>query len=228
LKEGDLKAVAKQVRQVGFWVIAAQAAVALALGIPGESVMRVVGPEFVGGTGALAFLLAAEVVAATAALSEAALVYVARHRNLVISTLMISIQAALTVGLVLGMKHLGWPESYQAAGAALALALALALASVLKARLLGRLLDAPVQGWRWPLIWAAAAASLVGWLFTLLPRSLVWVELSFGVAAIMITFGIVVWVKGFTHDDRALFRMKKGETVEPSLPPPPGTQPPSK
>jgi hypothetical protein len=62
-------AVAKQVRQVGFWVIAAQAAVALALGIPGEAVMGLVGPAFVGGTGALAFLLAAEVVAATAAVS---------------------------------------------------------------------------------------------------------------------------------------------------------------
>ncbi len=38
LATGDKKAVAHQVRQVGFWVIAAQAAVALALGIPGEAV----------------------------------------------------------------------------------------------------------------------------------------------------------------------------------------------
>ena len=37
--------------------------------------MGLVGPEFVGGTAALAFLLAAEVVAATAAVSEAALIY---------------------------------------------------------------------------------------------------------------------------------------------------------
>ena len=36
LADGDKAAVAKQVRQVGFWVIAAQGAVALALGIPGR------------------------------------------------------------------------------------------------------------------------------------------------------------------------------------------------
>jgi O-antigen/teichoic acid export membrane protein len=224
LREGDRKAVAQQVRQVGFWVIAAQAAVALALGIPGEAVMGTVGHQFVGGTGALAFLLAAEVVAATAAVSEAALVYVARHRNLMISTLMIAVQAVLTVAVILAMKELGWAENWQAAGAALSLMLALGLASVLKARLLCRLLDAPVQGWRWPLIWAAAGATVVGWLFTLLPPWLTWVELSVGVAAIMGTFGWIVWKRGFTHEDRVLFRMKK--VPEPALPPPPGVTPP--
>ena len=44
LAEGDKAAVARQVRQVGFWIIAAQAAIALALGIPGEAVMGLVGP----------------------------------------------------------------------------------------------------------------------------------------------------------------------------------------
>jgi hypothetical protein len=34
----------------------------------------------------------------------------------------------------------------------------------------------------------------------------------------------VVWLKGFTHDDRVLFRLKKGEG--PELPPPPGVTPP--
>src|SRR3546814_686656 len=85
IAEKRFVAVAQQVSQVGFWIIAAQAGIALALGIPGEAVMGLVGPEFVGGAGALAFLLAAEVVAATAVVSEAALVYVARHRNLLIS-----------------------------------------------------------------------------------------------------------------------------------------------
>src|SRR4029079_12066564 len=47
---GDQGAVAKQVRQVGFWVIAAQLAVALALSIPGEGVLGLVGPAFVAGT----------------------------------------------------------------------------------------------------------------------------------------------------------------------------------
>ena len=228
LAENDRKAVAKQVRQVGFWVIAAQAGIALALGIPGEAVMGLVGPQFVGGTGALAFLLAAEVVAATAAVSEAALVYVARHRNLMISLLMIGVQAALSIALILGMRALGWPEKYQAAGPAIALAIALGFASILKARLLCRLLEAPVQGWRWPLIWAAAGAGAVGFAFTLLPPSLEWVELAFGIPAILATFGVIVWRRGFTHEDRLLFRMKKGEVVEPSLPPPPGALPPGR
>ncbi len=225
LGEKDLKAVARQVRQVGFWIIAAQAGIALALGIPGEAVMGLVGPAFVGGTGALAFLLAAEVVAATAAVSEAALVYVARHRNLMISLLMIAVQAALSVALILGMRALDWPEKVQAAGPALALAIALALASVLKARLLCRILDAPVSGWRWPLVWAAASAAVVGYLATLLPE---WTELVVGIPLILGTFGAIIWKRGFTHEDRILFRMRKNEEVEATLPPPPGAVPPAR
>ena len=218
LAEDDKKAVARQVRQVGFWIIAAQAGIGLALGIPGEAVMGMVGPEFIGGTAALAFLLAAEVIAATAAVSEAALVYVARHRNLLISLLMIGIQAVITVSFLLAMRALDWPQAYQAAGAAVALALALGLASVLKARLLCRLLDAPVQGWRWSLIWAAAAAVAVGAGFTLLPQRFEWIELTIGIPAILLAFFFVVWKRGFTHEDRALFRKQGPE--EPTLPPP--------
>jgi O-antigen/teichoic acid export membrane protein len=213
LAEGDKAAVAKQVRQVGFWIIAAQAGIALALGITGEAVMGLVGPQFVGGTAALAFLLAAEVIAATAAVSEAALVYVARHRNLMISTLMIAAQAVLTVSIIVSMRALDWPGAYQAAGAALALALALGLSSILKARLLCRLLGAPVQGWRWSLVWAAAAASVVGFIAVQLPE---WMELSLGAPAILVAFGLVIWYRGFTQEDRALFRKHGPE--EPTLP----------
>lgn len=208
LAEGDRKAVARQVRQVGFWIIAAQAGIALALGIPGEGVMGLVGAAFVGGTAALAFLLAAEVVAATAAVSESALVYVARHRNLMISLLMVAVQAALTVAIIVAMRAAGLPQSWQAAGAALALMLALGMASVLKARLLASLLEAPVQGWRWPLVTAAAAATVVGYGATQLPE---WLELSLGIPAILIAFGLVVWYRGFKEEDRVLFKMKKPE-----------------
>jgi len=224
LAEGDKAAVARQVRQVGFWIIAAQAAIALALGIPGEAVMGLVGHQFVAGTAALAFLLAAEVVAATAAVSEGALVYVARHRNLLISLLMLTTQALLTVIIIVGLDALRWPadddlrQAFQAAGAALGLCLALGMASVLKARLLSRLLGAPVQGWRWPLVWAAGAAILVGYGFTALPQAYEWTELAVGSPLILLAFGWVVWMRGFTHEDRELFRMKKDE--EPSLPPP--------
>ncbi len=227
LAQGDRAAVAKQVRQVGFWIIAAQAAIALALGIPGEAVMSLFGDDraFVSGTAALAFLLAAEVVAATAVVSEAALVYVARHRNLVISLLMLAVQAGLTVAFILTIPKLPLPlrpdqvEAWQGASAALALLLALGLASVLKARLLCQLLDAPVQGWRWSLIWAAGAACVIGFLISQLPE---WAQLAFGVAAIMGAFGVVVWYRGFTEEDRVLFR--KHGPDEPTLPAP-GTGP---
>ena len=52
LAEDDKPAIARQVRQVGFWIIAAQLGIALALGIPGEAVMGLVGATFIGGTGA--------------------------------------------------------------------------------------------------------------------------------------------------------------------------------
>ena len=223
LAEGDKKAVARQVRQVGFWIIAAQAAIALALGIPGEAVMGLVGAAFVSGTAALAFLLAAEVVAATAAVSEGALVYVARHRNLLISLLMLSTQALLTVGIILGLDAAHWPEddnlrqAFQSAGAAVALCLALGMASVLKARLLSKLLGAPVQGWRWPLVWAAAAAILIGYGFTSLPQAFEWAELVIGSPLILLVFGWVVWLRGFTQEDRELFRLRRDE--EPAPPP---------
>jgi phytoene desaturase len=46
-------AIASQVRQVGFWIIALQFGIALMLAIPGEAVMGLGGPQIVGGTGAL-------------------------------------------------------------------------------------------------------------------------------------------------------------------------------
>ncbi len=118
LKTKNYGAIAKQVRQVGFWIIAAQAGIALALGIPGEAVMGLVGPDYVGGTGALAFLLLAEVVAATAVVSEAALVYMARVRNLWISVATIAVQAALTVFILILIERSAMPNGYMAAGAA--------------------------------------------------------------------------------------------------------------
>ena len=218
LAENDKAAVAKQVRQVGFWVIAAQGAVALALGIPGEAVMGLVGAGFVAGTAALAFLLAAEVVAATAAVSEAALIYCARHRNMAISVAMILFEVALAAGLILLMRSWEWPVMWQATGPALALMLSLGLASIAKSRLLGTILGAPVSGWRWSLVWASAAAIAVGWLFTLLPPYLEWLELVGGIPAILAAFGAVLWLKGFGHEDRELFRMKKEDIEELSLP----------
>ena len=219
LQEGDKAAVAKQVRQVGFWVIAAQLGVALALAIPGEAVMGLVGPAFVSGTAALAFLLAAEVVAAMAAVSEAALIYVARHRNMLVSLAMLALEAIFAIALIVGMRAFEWPVMFQATGPAIGLMLALGFAAVVKSRMLCRILGERVNGWRWPLIWAAAAGTLVGWLATFLPE---WAELVFGIPAILLAFGAVLWTKGFGPEDRQLFRLSK-EDVEELQVPAPGT-----
>ncbi len=212
LKEKDLPAIARQVCQVGFWIVAAQAGIALALGIPGEGVMGLIGPEFVGGTGALALLLAAEVVAATAVVSEAALIYMARVRNVIISIATITLQALLTVGGIMLVEQLGLGELFRAAAAALALALALAFASLVKSRMLARLLGESVNNWRWALVWAAAPAVIVGWLVTrYLPE---WAELLFGIPAILGVYGWVIWHRGFGPEDRKLFQ--KGTASLPS------------
>lgn len=203
LAENRLGAVASQVSQVGFWIIAAQAGVALALGIPGEAVMGLVGPEFVLGTAALAFLLAAEVVAATAVVSEAALVYIARMRNLLISLGTLAVQAALSVLLILLAKRLDLPEVTYAAAVAAALMLALGFASVTKARLLSTLLSAPVNSLRWALVWAGGGAALLGWGATKLPE---WAELLIGVPVILAIYAWLIWTRGFGPADRELFR----------------------
>ena len=217
LKEGDKLAVAKQVRQVGFWVIAAQLGVALALAIPGEAVMGLVGPAFVAGTAALAFLLAAEVVAAMAAVSEAALIYVARHRNMLISLAMLALEAGLAIVAILIMQRLDLPLMWQATGPAIGLMLALAFAAVAKSRLLCTILGARVNGWRFPLVWATAAGTAVGVLATYLPE---WAELLFGIPGILIAFGAVLWTKGFGPEDRELFRMRKADIEELQVPAP--------
>ncbi|TAJ78143.1 MAG: lipopolysaccharide biosynthesis protein [Sphingobium sp.] len=211
LAEGNLAGIARQVSQVGFWIIAAQAGIALALGIPGEAVMGLVGPHFVSGTGALAFLLLAEVIAATAVVSESALVYIARHRNLMISLGMIGCQAVFSFALILLARRLGLPVMAVAAAPALALCLALAVGAFVKARLLARLLDAPINAWRWPLLSAAGVACIVGAAFVALPPRLEWVELVVGVWAILGAYGVVIWRWGFGPDDRTLFRKRKAD-----------------
>ena len=207
LKEKNYPAIARQVCQVGFWIVAAQAGIALALGVPGEAVMGLVGPNFVGGTGALAFLLAAEVVAATAVVSEAALVYVARKRNLAISVGTIALQGALTVAAIMTAERIGLGEPYKAAAAAVSLMAALAVASLAKAWLLSRILGERVNNWRWALVWAAAPAIAVGYLATQMPE---WVELIFGIPLILLTYGWIIWRKGFGPEDRVLFRKNLG------------------
>lgn len=204
VREGNLGAIARQVCQVGFWITAAQAGIALALAIPGTGLMGLGGPDFVQGTGALCLLLAAEVVAATAVVSEAALVYLARYQNLVISLFTIALQAVLTVGGIVLVDRLGYGQAWSVAAAAGALMLTLGTASLFKSRLLSRIVGAPVNNWRWSMAWAIVPALAVGFTAKLvLPE---WAEITFGIPAILGIYVWIIWHKGFGPEDRVLFR----------------------
>ena len=229
LREKDYAAIARQVCQVGFWITAAQAGIALALGIPGQGIMGLTGPAFVGGTAALGFLLAAEVVAATAVVSEAALIYVARVRNLWVSIGVITLQALLTVSAMEAVGRIQFADPsradlYRAAAAAGALMLALGASSLVKAFMLSRILREPVNNWRWALVWAAAAAIMVGQVIIRLPE---WAELVFGIPAILLAYGWVIWTRGFGPEDRVLFSRKAAKAAHtPTQEGTPGELPP--
>jgi len=205
----DRAGIARQVRQVTYWIIAAQAGIALALGIPGRAVMGLVGSGFTGGTAMLSFLLAAEVIAAAAVVSEAALIYVARTRNMVISLVMLALEAGLAAALILIMREQGLPGAFQATGPAIGLCVALGFASIAKSWLLKKKLQAPVSGWRWSIGWAAAAGIGVGIPVRLFLSPTL--QLIVGVPAILIAFGAVLWTRGFGPEDRELFRMNKAD-----------------
>ena len=61
------------------------------------------------------------------------------------------------------------------------------------------------------------AGIAVGELAILLPE---WLELRFGIPAILLAFGAVLWWRGFTAEDRELFRMRKADIEDLSLPDP--------
>jgi O-antigen/teichoic acid export membrane protein len=207
LKEKNYGEIARQMGQVCFWIIAAQTGIALALGITGEGVMGLFGPAFVGGAVAMAFLLAAEVVAATAVVSESALVYMARHRNMMLSLAALGLQVVLSILMIRAVPMLPIkPELYglaQAAAVACALMLSLAFASLSKAMLLAKLLGEPLKIWRWTLLPAIGASTLIGTGFTWAPE---WVELGFGIPAILGSYLFIIWRYAFGPEDRVLFK----------------------
>jgi O-antigen/teichoic acid export membrane protein len=214
LDAGNRPAIAAAISQVGFWILAAQAGIALALGIPGAAIMGLIGKAgvFVGGNGALAFLLLAEVLAATAVVSESALVYIARHRNMMISLGALALQAGLSFVFILAMRQRGWPELWQAAGPAAALAASLGVSALIKSRLAATLLGAPISLWRWPLLFAGGTAAIVGGIATATPE---WSELLIGVPAMLMLYSGLIWRFGFKPEDRKLFAKRRlsGESV---------------
>ncbi len=203
LEAGKLKAVANQISQVGFWIMSVQAGIAVVLGMVAVAVLGLVGPQFVGAQIALTLLLIAEVMASAGAVSESALVYIARHRNLLISGFVLAVQAVLTALLVLAARHAGWGNDDLAAAPALAMVIALTLGSLLKMRLASTLLAVRLSVWRWPVLIAVAATGVVGWGFNHTPE---WSALLFGIPAMLGVYGLAIWHIGFGVEDRALFR----------------------
>jgi peptidoglycan biosynthesis protein MviN/MurJ (putative lipid II flippase) len=135
-----------------------------------------------------------------------------RTQNMMISLVMLALEAGLAAGLILVMQGEGLELAYQATGPAIGLCVALAFASVTKASLLKKELGAPVLGLRWDLLWATGAGAFVGagvhyWL----PQPL---QLVIGVPAILIAFFVVLWTTGFGPEDRELFRMRKAKVQE--------------
>ena len=206
LAAGDMPAIANQVRQVGFWIIGAQAALAVMFSIPASGVMGLIGPQFTVGAGALCVLLAAEVLASPGSVCETALVYIARVRNLVVSVAVLLLQIGLSFAFILIARAENLPAGYQAAAPAVALAISLTIGSAIKAWMLWRITGARVISVRPSFFAAILVASLVGAAFMSLPHEYEWAELSLGMPAILITYLYVIIKFGFTPEDRALFR----------------------
>ncbi len=133
--------------------------------------------------------------------SEAALIYVARMRNLWISLGTIVLQGVLTVGFIVG-GYVWGANTSESAMAALAMVVALGICSLLKSRLLGRIVGQPISNWRWALLWAAVPAVAVGLIARLLPE---WAEILVGLPGIIIVYCMVIWRLGFGPEDRMLF-----------------------
>ncbi len=148
---GNLNAIARQVTQVGFWIVAAQLVSRWRSAYRAKRSWACSDRISWAATGALGALLAAEVLAAPAVVSEAALVYLARYRNMLISLVTIGVQGVLT-GRALMQTGKGWdlPPLYIAALPAIALACALALGAGAKSLLLGHLCGEHIGIWRQP------------------------------------------------------------------------------
>ena len=206
LAAGNMTKVAAHVRQISFWVGAAQLGVVLALGCTGRAGMGLFGPVFAGGALVLAVLLTVEVLAAQAAVAESALIYVARGRNLFWSLVGVGIQIGVSLILVPRTDWLGG-----GVGAALGLAVSALFLSIIKSRLLADRLGHPVSGWRWSMLVAGAAGLGTGLIVMRTPEP---VQLSIGLVAILGVYGGIIWRFGFKGADRLLFARQLRNVTE--------------
>ncbi len=150
-------------------------------------------------------------------MSEAALVYIARHRNLMISLGLLAFQVVLSFALVMLMRTIGLPQNYAAVGPAMALCTSVALGSVIKSGLLSRLLGHSVRDFRPAFVWAVVAATVIGSAIMQLPRRFEWAEMLFGIPIILATYFAILWRWAFRAEDKALFH-KSAAASEAHLP----------
>ncbi|MCG2839788.1 oligosaccharide flippase family protein [Sandaracinobacter sp. RS1-74] len=196
LKAGRPAEAAAHIRQVGFWVLAFQIPVVLALGLPGEGVMGLFGPEFAVGAAVMALLLTAELAAATSSVSEMGLIYARPRFNLVIAVGGLLLQAVLSLLLI---------PAFGGEGAAGALLLGLVAAAIVRQVVLGRVLGADVGMWRWSLLAAGALAFAFGYAARALPEL---PQMVVAIPGVLLLFGAAIWKFGFRAEDRALFRRR--------------------
>ncbi len=214
VKAKDYGNIAQQLRQVGFWIISAQLGIALCLGFTGEASMGLIGDGFGAGAGILFLLLAAEVFYVTGAVSEGALVYMARHRNLMTSLTVLAAQIMMTIGFIhlFDILFPGVDENrpVQGIGAALALALAALFSSMLKVMLLHHLIPERVSGLRWIFVPATIATSIAG--YAVLNYLTPFWQLALGLPVLVALYGGLIWNFGFRGPDRLLFsRLSKAK-----------------
>lgn len=193
LKAGDRAEAARHLRQVGFWVLAFQIPVVLALGLPGEGVMGLFGPEFAVGALVMALLLTAELAAATSSISEMGLIYARPRANLMIASAGLVLQGLLSIALI---------PQFGGEGAAAALLLSLIAAGLARQQALGRALAADVGFWRWSLLAAGLAAFGFGYAARLLPEL---PQMLVAIPGVLMVFGGLIWRLGFGPEDKALF-----------------------
>jgi O-antigen/teichoic acid export membrane protein len=206
LAAGNMVKVAAHVRQISFWVGAAQLGVVIALASTGRAGMGLFGPVFASGALVLAVLLAVELLAAQAAVAESALIYVARGRNLFWSLVGVGIQIGVSLVLVPRTDVLGG-----GVGAALGLAVSALFLSIVKSRLLAEKLGHPVAGWRWSMLIAGAAGLGTGLFVMRTPEP---IQLSIGLVAILGVYGGIIWRFGFKGADRLLFARQLRKAAE--------------
>lgn len=210
LARGDLAKVAAHLRQIGFWVGAVQLGAVLSLAFVARAGMGLFGPVFADGALVLVMLLVAELLAAQAAVAESALIYVARHANLLWSLAGLALQTAITLALV---------ERFDGLAAAGGLAASALFLSVAKSRYLAGRLGHPVAGWRAIMAIAAIPGALTGLAVAAAPE---WFQLTVGWLIIVAAYGAFVWRFGFKGDDRLLFARRLRGAARAETPETPG------